>query len=110
MFIEQILEAERTEQQYLEHQIEDFELWEESNRLTTTPDAEVICPICQTSNLSVVADPDERVRVACSDVSCPCRLDVSTMMTDEPLQHLREKLRLTLEDHSRKCDCFLLSV
>jgi hypothetical protein len=110
MVVEQVLEAERDEQLYLQNQIDDFEQWEEF-RTSTTPlddDEDVLCPVCRTTTLSLGTETkNSHSFISCPEQSCPCRFDTTGMMTSRPLPFLRESLRRMIEDHARTCNCFL---
>ena len=108
LFVEQVLEEEQNEQLYLQDQIEDFEQWEESNRMgSASDDVGVWCPMCQLSMLLLSDDADRVVHFTCPNASCSCRFETTTLMAEHPVDNLREKLRTTIEDHARTCSCFL---
>jgi hypothetical protein len=96
--LEDLLEFENMT---LQDQVQDFEHWDEMNRNNNYhPEEQVICPICQRSNLCV----NRQQVIECPDESCSFRLTVNKlMMTDRPLPMLREQLRRAFEEHSEGC-------
>jgi hypothetical protein len=94
LLVDELLEAE---QMYLQDQIADFEQWEETKTNDTAIEEQVLCPICQTSDLMTTPD----LHVICPGESCSFRLE--TIMTDRPLPLLREQLRRAHEEHAKAC-------
>lgn len=96
--MEEVLEAEEAEGNYLQDQIADYEAWEESTFRPTTSIDSVLCPICQCSYLVAIGN-----NISCSD-SCSFRIDVAS--PDRPLCLLREDLSQVYKEHSG-CSCNL---
>jgi hypothetical protein len=94
LLVDELLEAE---QMYLRNQIADFEQWEETKTNDTAIEEQVLCPICQTSDL--ITTPD--LHVICPGESCSFLLE--TTITDRPLPMLREQLRRAHEEHAKAC-------
>ena len=102
--LEEMIEIARDEEQYLENQIADYELWEESKMIEGSP-VQVLCPICQEANLTNTPN---------GDIICPNHMDESCsfcLAEGQPVSlfHLRQRLRQACEQHGAHCQnslCF----
>lgn len=87
--------CEQLNRQHLEHEIEEFQDWEEHKSVVCETKEHVVCPLCHEANL---------VQLVLGGVTCPnhrngsCSLQL--LQDTKSLENLRERLRTAFEMHS----------
>lgn len=96
--LEKILERERHEELEMEEEIAHYQYWEEQLADNESVEQCVICPLCWESMLR--QSPPDGGTISCLNDACLFQMDQQHGLL---LTELKERLRLTLENHSVQC-------